>query len=425
MIAREFAIEVVRKLQAAGFQALWAGGCVRDQLMGKTPKDFDVATNALPNQVRELFGHHRTIPIGAAFGVITVIGPKSAGQIEVATFRRDSHYSDGRHPDSVEYSNALEDAKRRDFTINGMFYDPLKQQVLDYVGGEHDLQQKIIRAIGDPLERIHEDKLRMLRAVRFASAFGFSLDPVTLRAIRSEADQLKQISAERVGNELVRMLSHSSRARAAELLLDSGLLPQILPKGWYVQADWEPEPFRLCLFELQRLESSAFEAAAVLLLRPCLNRLVASSKDDLSEGFSRLTLYMLQLQERWKLSNQHRDKIAWIARHWHCLSRADELRWCELQPLLIHDTAEQALAVAKAIAGETPGLRMCQDRLNWPSERLNPPWLVGGEALIRLGYRPGPKFKAILQDVRNRQLEGELDSLEQAHQHVSKKFGPP
>ena len=173
---RRFAIEVVRRLQAAGFMAYWAGGCVRDQLLGRTPKDYDVATNAMPEQVRELFGRRRTLAIGAAFGVYSVIGPKAAGTVEVTTFRRDAAYSDGRHPDSVTFSTAEEDASRRDFTINGLFYDPTERRVIDFVGGQEDLAVGLIRAIGNARDRFAEDKLRMLRAVRFAAAFDFTLD---------------------------------------------------------------------------------------------------------------------------------------------------------------------------------------------------------------------------------------------------------
>ena len=198
---RQFAREITAKLQEAGYQALWAGGCVRDQMLGKEPKDYDVATSARPEQVRELFGHKRTLPIGASFGVITVLGPKSAGQIEVATFRRDADYSDGRRPDAVEFTDAREDALRRDFTINGMFYDPVHDRVEDYVGGVEDLKKKVIRAIGNPHERIYEDKLRMLRAVRFSSTYGFEIDPATLDAIRQHAHEIKIVSGERIGAE--------------------------------------------------------------------------------------------------------------------------------------------------------------------------------------------------------------------------------
>src|SRR5262249_1299501 len=164
---REFAVEVVRQLRDHGFQAYWAGGCVRDHLLERTPKDYDVATSAHPEEIRSVFSHRKTLSIGAAFGVMTVLGPRAAGQIEVGTFRQDVSYSDGRHPDKIAFSSPEEDAQRRDFTINGMFYDPLVEQVIDYVGGEADLKLGVIRAIGNAHERFTEDKLRMLRAVRF------------------------------------------------------------------------------------------------------------------------------------------------------------------------------------------------------------------------------------------------------------------
>src|SRR6478609_9961704 len=224
MTEREFAIDVVRRLRAAGFEALWAGGCVRDELLGLPPRDYDVATSAKPDQIRDLFGHRRTLPIGASFGVITVLGPRAAGQIEVATFRTDATYSDGRHPDSVTFTTAEHDAQRRDFTINGLFYDPVAKQVVDYVGGQQDLKDHILRAIGDPRLRLSEDKLRMLRAVRFAAAFNFTVDPDTLLAIQKLAPEINSVSAERVGSEIRRMLVDPNRAIALSLLGETNLL---------------------------------------------------------------------------------------------------------------------------------------------------------------------------------------------------------
>jgi poly(A) polymerase len=227
---REFALDIVRKLRAAGYDALWAGGCVRDQLLGLVPKDYDVATSATPDQIRDVFGRRRTLPIGAAFGVITVLGPRSAGQIEVATFRADAAYSDGRHPDSVTFTTAEHDAERRDFTINGLFYDPIAETVVDYVGGQQDLRDRIIRAIGDPRLRLTEDKLRMLRAVRFAATFRFEIEPETFRAIQEMAGDITSVSAERIGMEIRRMLLDPNRAVALELLKESGLLAHVLPE---------------------------------------------------------------------------------------------------------------------------------------------------------------------------------------------------
>jgi len=227
---RAFALEVVRRLRAAGYETFWAGGCVRDELLGRQPKDYDVASSAPPTEIRRVFGHRRTLAIGAAFGVITVLGPKQAGQIEVATFRADDRYSDGRHPDRVQYSSPEVDAQRRDFTINGLFYDPQQQRLIDYIGGQDDLKRGLIRAIGAPHERFDQDRLRMLRAVRFAAAFQFELEAETLRCVQEMAGGIELVSAERIGMEMQLMLVHPTRADAMRLLRLSGLLGVVLPE---------------------------------------------------------------------------------------------------------------------------------------------------------------------------------------------------
>ena len=227
---RRFALDVVCQLRAAGFEAYWAGGCVRDELLGRTPKDYDVATNATPPEIRDLFGNRRTLPLGAAFGVITVLGPRPAGMIEVATFRQDAEYSDGRHPDHVTFSSAREDAARRDFTINGMFFDPVNRQVIDFVGGQDDLRNRLIRAIGPPRLRFGEDKLRMLRAVRFVAAFDFLIDAETAAALREMADQIAVVSPERIAMEMRRVLTEPGRVQGVRLLVELGLAEAVLPE---------------------------------------------------------------------------------------------------------------------------------------------------------------------------------------------------
>ncbi len=227
-----FALDVVRQLRAAGYEAYWAGGCVRDQLIGRSPKDYDVATSAVPEEIQKVFGRSRkTLAVGAAFGVIAVVGPRGAGQIEVATFREDVSYSDGRRPDAVRFTTAREDALRRDFSINGMFFDPISKEVLDFVGGQDDLRQGIVRAIGNPHQRFTEDKLRLLRAVRFAGYFGFSIEPATFEALCTMAREITAVSAERIANEMRMMLERSGRRRAVELLLETGLLESVLPEA--------------------------------------------------------------------------------------------------------------------------------------------------------------------------------------------------
>src|SRR5205085_4201338 len=231
MSERDFAVDVVKTLRAAGFKALWAGGCVRDELLGLSPQDYDVATDARPEEVLHLFP--RTIAVGMSFGVVEVIGPRTDTghlQVEVATFRSDTTYSDGRHPDSVVFSTAREDALRRDFTINGMFFDPLEDKLIDYVGGKDDLQAKVLRAIGEPELRFAEDKLRMLRAVRIATRFDLHIDGATAAAIREHAAEIMAVSAERIADELRKLLVHARRANGMTLLWDLGLASAILPE---------------------------------------------------------------------------------------------------------------------------------------------------------------------------------------------------
>src|SRR6185312_15507402 len=241
MTERGFAIEVVRTLQQAGFRALWAGGCVRDELLGLTPHDFDVATDARPEQVMKLF--RRSVAVGAAFGVIEVIGPRGPHHqhltVEVATFRSDGAYLDGRRPNSVTFSSPEEDAQRRDFTINGMFFDPLAGQLHDFVGGQADLQARVLRAIGDPIARFNEDKLRVLRAVRIAARFDLTIDAQTLAAAQRIAPQITVVSAERIAEELRKLLAHPNRGRGVKLLAECGLTPVIFPE---LQAAPRPSP---------------------------------------------------------------------------------------------------------------------------------------------------------------------------------------
>ena len=405
MTPREFAVQIVQRLQQAGFEAVWAGGCVRDMLLGLKPKDYDVATSALPEQIRDLFGHRQTLAIGASFGVITVLGPKSAGQVEVATFRQDAEYSDGRRPDSVHFSTAELDAQRRDFTINGMFYDPVQDVVLDFVDGRRDIDERVIRAIGNPEERIAEDKLRMLRAVRFAATYQFHLDEETAAAIRRHAVEINLVSGERIGQELRRMLGNSTRRVAAELLQETELLEQLVDHGKLLtanRANWKTR-----LRWLEKLKSPRFEPAVVVLLGPLLKE----------QGIGAVA-------ERWKLSVAERKTIQWIDEHWLQLTRAASLPWSQIQPLLAHPDAPLALDLAEAAAGhEQIGLVVCRQRLAWPREQLDPPPLLDGNDLRGLGLKPGPEFARLLAGVRAAQLDGELGDREAALEWVRGKSG--
>jgi tRNA nucleotidyltransferase/poly(A) polymerase len=394
---RAFALEIAQKLRAAGFEALWAGGCVRDQLLGITPKDYDVATSATPDQIRDLFGHRRTLAIGAAFGVVTVLGPRVAGQIEVATFRSDAHYSDGRHPDSVTFTNAERDAQRRDFTINGLFYDPIAQEVVDYVDGQQDLERRTIRAIGNPRLRLNEDKLRMLRAVRFAATFGFEIEPATLAAIQEMAPDITTVSAERIGMEIRRMLLDANRATALKLLRDSNLLPSVLPE----LATLSPADFDETARILAALSAPALPLAfAALLVVPPV-----PSPQPPAPNIGR----------RLRYTNKEIDRAAWLLANRPTIAKAAELPWPRLQRLLTHEGTDELIALHEAIAGShDAALAFCRERLSWPSERLNPPPLVDGSDLIRHGLNPGPEFSDLLEQTRDAQLNGEIHTHDEA-----------
>jgi tRNA nucleotidyltransferase/poly(A) polymerase len=409
---REFSIDIIKQLHAAGFTALWAGGCVRDSLLGRQPKDYDVATDATPDQVRNLFGHKRTLAIGASFGVISVLpsaasrptGNQKLDPIEVATFRRDGGYSDGRHPDSVEYTDAREDALRRDFTINGMFFDPLKDEVIDFIGGREDLAAGLIRAIGDPAKRIEEDKLRMLRGVRFAATYDFSMEAKTLTAIQKDAHQISAVSSERIGNELQRMLAHPNKSIAAERLIETGLLAQVLPNQWNANIQTVTDQG---IAQLKRLATDQFEPAVVALLEPAIGN---GENPELAQQCA------TALQQSWRLTNDQRATIAWIGSHWKTLHTGDSRPWPTIQRLLIQPPATAAIDAAQAIAGESGGISFCRERLAWPADRLNPAPFLDGQALIAQGIQPGPTFKRVLGGVRDAQLDGKIDSPESAAQ---------
>lgn len=402
--ARRFAIDVVRRLQQAGHQAYWAGGCVRDWLLGLRPKDYDVATSAPPQQIRELFGWRRTIPLGQAFGIITVLGPRRAGQVEVATFRRDSPYTDGRHPDSVEFASAEEDARRRDFTINGLFFDPLTDQVIDYVGGQADLEKRILRAIGDPDRRLSEDWLRMLRAVRFAACYQLTPDPATAAAVRRHAAKITGISAERISAEVLRMLVDPKRRRAVELLQQWGLLAAVLPESAPLvdSPRWES-----ALQVLARLETPDEAMALAALIEPLVTPRTARS-------FTR------KLARRWRLSNAVRDELVWLLETAPILDRLPNLPWSALQPVVVHPYFPALIRWMRA-RWETKGrdtapLRQLEEKRRQPREQLDPPPLLTGDDLRRWGWEPGPRFAEVLRQVRTAQLDGQIQTQQEARQ---------
>jgi poly(A) polymerase len=437
MTEREFAVEVVRKLQAAGHQALWAGGCVRDELLGRTPKDYDVATDAVPQRVRELF--RRTVEVGAAFGVVEVLGPRHEGQplkVQVATFRSDVSYSDGRHPDEVVFSTAEEDAKRRDFTINGMFLDPLTGKLIDFVGGQADLQTKTLRAIGAPVLRFQEDKLRLLRAVRFATTFDLAMEPATASAVRAMADQIEVVSAERIAEEMRRTLVLPNRARGVNLLFDLGLvaavLPELVPMKGLPQGPPSAPTGDLWDHVMRVLDMLSPDPSFPLSLAALLHDV--GKPRTVGRTPERYTFYYHEhvgrrlasdVCLRLKLSNAERERVEWLVEKHQVLCNAREMRTSKLKTLLRHEGIRELLelhrADALACGFSTDHIEYCQSLLReWTEEDLDPPPLLSGHDLMRMGLEPGPKFKEILDAIREAQLDGTVKSTKEGLELVKR-----
>lgn len=412
--AEKFALNVVRQLRRAGFQALWAGGCVRDRLMGRLPEDYDVATDATPRQVQEVFRDRKTLAIGAAFGVIAVIGPRDSGTVEVATFREDGGYSDGRHPDSVRYASAEADALRRDFTINGLFYDPLESRVIDYVGGQEDLKNRIVRAIGDPVRRIQEDRLRMLRGIRFAANFQFDLEPATRQAISDFSSTITRVSRERIHAELRKMYADVSRERATALLHGTGLLQSVLDSS-LLNLDRISGSIKL----LGHLQTREFTTGFAALLFPLLDEITPTVLRNLAKKFN-----------EWKLSNVESHQIRYLLESLPVVLSGCGSNWPAVQRILIQPGADQLLQIAKAMKKCHPGkydsnVAYCLEQLELPPDVLNPPPLIGGTDLIKAGFRAGPGFREVLERIRDQQLLGQLKSAEEAIGFARKYLSAP
>ena len=447
---RQFALEVVTRLQEAGHQALWAGGCVRDVVMGHEPADYDVATTARPEEVQRLF--RRTVAVGVSFGVVRVIGRAKQGEIEVATFRTEGPYSDGRHPDHVEFTTAEADAQRRDFTINGMFFDPVREQLLDFVGGRADIERRIVRAIGDPRERIKEDKLRLLRAVRFAARFGFALDPVTEQAVQDMHEQICVVSPERIQQELRRMLVDPNRVAAICLADRVGLLREILPEltemrgipqGKPVQPDGDLWDHTLLVLEkigdawrttAERLALRAVapEPSFTLVMAALLHD--AGKRQTMRRNGSKLTFYdheqvgtqmAGEVARRLRLSNDERERIEWLVRYHMYLGEVKQMRLAKIKRTLVMPGIEELLALHRADAlastGLTDSVDYCERLLReLPQAELNPPPLLTGHDLVRAGLEPGPLFKQLLDTVREAQLDGTVRTKKEAVALVKK-----
>jgi poly(A) polymerase len=433
---------VAQRLVAAGHRALFAGGAVRDRLLGREPGDHDVATSAHPEEVEALFP--RSVTVGAKFGVVVV--PVDGVNVEVATFRADGRYVDGRRPEGVVFSDPPTDASRRDFTVNGLFEDPATGEVLDYVGGRADLAARVLRAIGDPESRFREDHLRLLRAVRFACQLGFAIEPATFQAVRRLAPLVATVSAERTRDELVKILRHG-RGRGLRLLHATALLEVVLPEIAATRGVPQPPQFhpegdvfvhtclvldRLELDGVERSEADALLLSAVLhdVGKPPTRSVDADGRIRFNghdaEGESMST----DILERFRLPTKQVERVAALVGTHMTFPNLPKMRPNKLRRFLGDPDFPLHLTLHRADCGASHGdlslARFCEEkRAELGSEPVLPPPLVTGRDLMEVGYPPGPEMGRLLAWLRDRQLDGELHSKEEAVRRVQDTFPPP
>jgi poly(A) polymerase len=430
---RQAAAAIVGRLRAEGYQAYFVGGCVRDLVMGREPADYDVATDATPEEVLRIYPHSLTV--GAQFGVVVV--PAEAGDVEVATFRSDGRYADGRHPTQVRFARTpQEDVRRRDFTINGLLYDPARERVLDYVGGQADLRARLIRSIGDPAERFSEDRLRMLRAVRFVARFGFALDPATEQAIGNLAPEIRSVSAERVRDEILKILTEGAARRGFELLDATRLLAEILPEIQALQGVAQPPEFHPegdvwthTLMMLEGLRAPTPTLALGVLLHDVGKPSTFSVRERIRfDHHVEVGARMAEdLCRRLRLSARSTERVVELVRHhlrfkdFPRMRRSTQLRFLRMEGFEEHLELHRLDCLASH--GNLDHYEMARKMLEeTPPEEIKPAPLVGGDDLIAQGYAPGPLFKRILQAVEDGQLDGSLRSRDDALRLVAEQF---
>ena len=438
MKARELANSICEMLQRNKHQALLVGGCVRDLLLGREPADYDVATDATPVEVAGVFPE--SVAVGAQFGVILI--PKDGQKVEVATFRSDVGYSDGRHPDSVAYSKTpQEDVQRRDFTINGLLMRHDNDEVLDFVGGQKDLQAGIIRAIGDPERRFGEDKLRMMRAVRFAARFGFEIEPATFRAVQRHINEIQQVSAERLREELTIMLTEGAGRRAFELMNETGLLEEVLPeiaamKGVEQPPEFHPEGdvwIHTCLM-LEKLEKGVSPTLAwgVLLHdvgKPPTFQSAAETGDRIR--FNHHVEVGVRMAEdiccRLRFSNEETEQIAALVANHMRFGAVEAMKKATLKRFVRLPKFDEHLELHRldclSSHGNLDSYEFAQRFLDeTPPEQVRPERLLTGDDLLAMGYRPGPQFAQILGSIEDAQLEGQIMTREEARDFVLRNY---
>jgi len=437
MSLREHASLIVQQLQQAGFAAYWVGGCVRDFLLGRDPGDYDIATSARPEQIESLFAH--TVAVGRKFGVVVVV--EGAHQFQVATFRAESDYRDGRHPGQVSFADARADARRRDFTVNGLFYDPVRDELHDWVDGERDLRSGIIRTIGPPAERFSEDHLRLLRAVRLAAQLDFRLEPATLEAIREHAEKLRDISAERVRDELLKLFRPPHAARGLALMRESGLLEQVLPEiaatiTCEQSPDFHPEGtvFEHLLLMLRQLPPDASPSLPWAVLLHDVAKPLTASRDPATGsihfyGHEKLGATVAEsLLERLRFPRKQIEEIVQAVRFHMQFKDAPQMRKATLRRLLLRPTFPLELELHRLDCLGSHGLLDVYEFLTAQAgelarqPELRPP-LLNGDDLLALGMKPGPAVGKLLAEIREKQLQDELKTAAEARTWVRAQLG--
>ncbi len=444
---RSEALAVARALRAAGYEALLCGGAVRDALLGRAPTDYDVATSATPEQGAALFPE--AVLVGAQFGVLVL--PREAGDVEVATFRSDDAYVDGRRPTGVTFSDPPTDAQRRDFTVNGLFEDPETGAILDHVDGLPDVKRRLVRAIGDPAARFREDHLRILRAVRFAVQLGFAIDPGTMDAIRELAPLVREVSSERLRDELTKLLRHG-RGTGLRMLRDAGLLPHVLPEIDAMQGVPQPPNFHpegdvfvhTCLvLDGARLpeggEAQPSKEDESVLLWACLLHDIAKPPTKSVDpdgrirfnGHDKLGVEMSEaILERFKFPNRVIERVGNLIRAHIQIASTPDMRPARLRRFLADPDIEMHLALHAADCGASHGdmriLEFCRGQLAaYADEPIVPAPLLTGADLLAMGFAQGPRIGEILRWVQDGQLEGTILDSEDAARRVRERFSAP
>ncbi len=427
------ALKIASRLKEHGFLAYFAGGCVRDFLMRQNAEDVDIATTARPEEMEKIFA--KTIPVGRQFGVMIVV--EQGRSFEVATFRREGGYDDGRHPSQVSFTVPEEDAKRRDFTVNGLFFNPFEKKILDYVGGQSDLQKRLIRAIGDPRQRFAEDKLRLLRAVRFASSLDFEIEPETWKAICEKAGEIVQVSPERIRDELVKILVRPGAARGFKLLSESGLMKAILPeveamKGCQQPPDFHPEGdvFVHTGLLLEKLSHPAPVLALGALFHDVGKPVTFSVKEGKIRFYEHAPVgaeMTRQIMKRLRFSNDEIEAVSECVANHMKFADVQKMRSGKLKQFVIRPTFPVELELHKIDCQSCHGMldnyHFLKKKLEeYAREDLKPKPLINGNDLMTLGMKPGPAMKPLLEEVYVLQLEGRFKSREECLAWIRKKL---